>query len=173
MANRRNLAIVEDGLKVIFSVGEWDARARTITDIATDLGVSTSAASTLVRRLVDDGLVHHERYGDVALTPEGLRQALAVVRRHRLIETFLVGVLGYSWDQVHDEAEVLEHTISNFMLERIDTLLGAPWRDPHGDAIPTADGVLHRPVAAPLESLEIGASGYVVRLLDKSPPMLR
>lgn len=169
----RNTTVIEDCLKVIFSVGEWDERGRTNSEIAARLNASTSTVSDLVRRLTDEGLVEHERYGSVGLTPAGLTAALRMVRRHRLIETFLVDQLGYSWDQVHNEAEVLEHAVSDLMLERIDTSLGYPWRDPHGDAIPTPDGVLHRPAARPLLALETGEAGYVARILDEAPDMLR
>ena len=173
MANRRNDDVVEDCLKTIYTVGEWDPAARTVTEIAARMRASTSTTSALVRRLAADGLVEHEPYGDVALSPAGLARALRVVRRHRLIETFLVEHLHYSWDEVHDEAEVLEHTISDLMLDRIDAAIGHPWRDPHGDAIPTTDGVLHLPEARPLAELEPGESGHVVRILDDSPDLLR
>ena len=173
VANRRNVVAVEDCLKAIFSVGEWDESARTVGDIAARLRSSTSSVSEMVKRLTDDGLVEHERYGAVALTDAGLARALQMVRRHRLIETYLVTALDYGWDEVHDEAEVLEHAISDLMLDRMDQRLGHPWRDPHGDAIPTADGVLHRPVARPLGELGEGEGGHVVRIDDDDPELLR
>ena len=173
MAGQRSRTVVEDALKAIFSVGEWDARGRTNGDVAARLGASASTVSELVRRLTDEGLVEHEPYGGSELTDDGLRQALAMVRRHRLIETYLVDSLGYSWDEVHDEAEVLEHAISDRMLSRMDVALGHPWRDPHGDAIPTAAGLLHRPEASPLASLDEGDVGWVARILDEEPELLR
>lgn len=173
MAGQRNQTAVEDCLKAIYSVGEWDVRGRTNGDIAARLGVSASTVSDLVKRLTDDGLVEHERYGAIELTEVGLRQSLSMVRRHRLIETYLVDSLGYSWDEVHDEAEVLEHAISDRMLARMDEALGHPWRDPHGDAIPTDDGVLHLPEARPLAALEEGESGWIARILDEQPDLLR
>ena len=169
----RNQTIVEDCLKAIYSVGEWDPRGRTNGEIAARMGVSSSTMSDLVRRLSAEGLVSHERYGAVDLTPEGLRRALTMVRRHRLIETYLVATLGYSWDEVHDEAEVLEHAVSDTMLDRMDAALGHPWRDPHGDAIPSPQGLLHLPDARPLAALDPGDGGWVVRILDEEPDLLR
>lgn len=173
MANRRNQSIVEDCLKAVYAVGEWDARGRSVSEIAAQTGASTSTTSALVRRLSEEGWLSHEPYGDVALTPRGAEVALRMVRRHRLIETFLVEQLQYRWDEVHDEAEALEHTVSDLMVDRIDEALGRPWRDPHGDAVPTADGVVHLPPARPLIDLAPGETGFVARLLDESPEMLR
>jgi DtxR family Mn-dependent transcriptional regulator len=173
VANRRNVVAVEDCLKAIYSVGEWDESARTVGDIAARLRASTSSVSEMVKRLTDDGLVEHERYGKVDLTAAGLARALHMVRRHRLIETYLVTALDYGWDEVHDEAEVLEHAISDLMLDRMDQRLGQPWRDPHGDAIPTAAGVLHLPAARPLGLLDEGGSGFVARIDDEDPELLR
>ena len=173
MAGQRNRIVVEDCLKAIFSVGEWDVRGRTNSEVAARLSASASAVSELVRRLTDDGLVEHERYGAIGLTEAGMREALTMVRRHRLIETYLVDRLGYTWDEVHDEAEVLEHAVSERMLARMDDSLGHPWRDPHGDAIPTPGGLLHRPEASPLASLEAGDSGFIARILDEEPELLR
>ena len=96
-----------------------------------------------------------------------------MVRRHRLLETYLVSELGYSWDEVHDEAEVLEHAVSDLMIDRIDALLGHPVRDPHGDPIPTADGEVPRPPAVPLSALDVGASAVVARISDADPDVLR
>ena len=173
VAAQRNRIVVEDCLKVIFSVGEWDELARTNSEIAARLGAAPSTVSELIRRLTDEGLVSHERYGNVELTDAGLGQALGMVRRHRLIETYLVEQLGYRWDEVHDEAEVLEHAVSTLMLDRMDDALGHPWRDPHGDAIPTPDGVLHLPDARPLAALDESDQGFIVRILDEEPELLR
>jgi DtxR family Mn-dependent transcriptional regulator len=126
-----------------------------------------------VRRLTAQGLLGHEPYAGVWLTELGRRYALAMVRRHRLIETYLVSELGYAWDEVHDEAEVLEHAVSDLLVERIDARLGRPVRDPHGDPIPTADGRVVRPDAVPLVELADGVAGIVARISDADPEALR
>ena len=112
-------------------------------------------------------------YGAVRLTDAGLARALSVVRRHRLIETWLVQEMGYGWDEVHDEAEVLEHAISDRLLEAIDTRLGRPVRDPHGDAIPSAAGTLEPRDAVLLAEAGAGHAGAVVRISDRDPAVLR
>jgi DtxR family Mn-dependent transcriptional regulator len=117
--------------------------------------------------------VDHEKYGAVTLTEAGRRAALAMVRRHRLMETFLVRELGYGWDEVHDEAEILEHAVSDRMLDRIDAKLGYPTRDPHGDPIPAADGRVPTPPARQLSACHDGDTGTVARISDADPEMLR
>ncbi|WNM25433.1 metal-dependent transcriptional regulator [Demequina capsici] len=131
---------VEDYLKVIWTAGEWTGEPATTKAIAERLGISASSVSQRVRRLAADGLVTHESYGAIALTDAGAAVALQMVRRHRIIETFLVQRLGYGWDEVHDEAEVLEHACSDRMIDALDVLLGHPDADPHGDPIPSRDG---------------------------------
>lgn len=163
----------QDHLKVIWSAAEWVDSPVTTTALAERLGVAPSTVSEQVRRLVDAGLVLHEPYRPIALTPEGEAQALRMVRRHRLIETWLVAELGYSWDEVHDEAEALEHAVSDLMVERLDARLGFPSADPHGDPIPAADGAVHRPDARPLNTLGVGGSGAVARVDDREPATLR
>ncbi len=141
--------VAQDYLKTIWSAQEWSHEKVSTKLLAERIGVSASTASESIRRLADQGLVDHEKYGAVTLTERGGRlAALAVVRRHRLLETFLMQELGYSWDEVHDEAEILEHAISDMMLDRIDAKLGHPTRDPHGDPIPNADGRVPTPPGA-------------------------
>jgi len=135
--------------------------------------VSASTASESIRKLAEQGLVDHEKYGAVTLTESGRRAALAMVRRHRLLEAFLVKELGYSWDEVHDEAEVLEHAVSDRLVARIDAKLGFPQRDPHGDPIPGSDGQVPTPPARQLWSCSDGDTGTVARISDKDPEMLR
>src|SRR5690606_23347702 len=112
-------------------------------------------------------------YGAVTLTDDGRQAAILMVRRHRLLETFLVRELGYRWDEVHDEAEILEHAVSDRFLARLDAKLGFPDRDPHGDPIPALDGTIPTPDAALLSELEVGASGCIARISDTDPEMLR
>ena len=164
--------VAQDYLKVIWSAQEWTDRPVTTKALATRLGVGTSTVSETVRRLVDAGLVSHEPYGAVGLTDEGRAHALQMVRRHRLLETFLVAQLGYGWDEVHDEAEVLEHAVSDVFVERIADLLGHPARDPHGDPIPGPDGVLRVPPARTLWGSEPG-EWTVARISDADPELLR
>lgn len=173
MAKTENRTAVEDYLKVIFSLGEWDEETVSNAAVAARLGVSTSSVSEMARKLADGGLVAHKRYGGMRLTEEGLAQALRMVRRHRLVETFLVTSLGYSWDEVHDDAEVLEHAVSTLMVDRMAEQLGHPWRDPHGDPIPTAEGVLHQPAAVPLAAVPVDEPRYVARIDDDDPALLR
>ncbi len=165
-------AVAQDYLKVIWTAQEWSDRPVTTKALAARLGVGTSTVSETVRRLADAGLVSHEPYGAVGLTESGRAHALQMVRRHRLLETFLVSQLGYGWDEVHDEAEVLEHAVSEAFVERIAGLLGHPARDPHGDPIPDRDGTLRVPRALPLWEAQAG-DWRVARISDADPELLR
>jgi len=158
---------------VIWTAQEWSLEKVSTKLLAERIGVSASTASESIRKLADQGLVNHEKYGAVTLTEEGRRAALAMVRRHRLMETFLVQELGYSWDEVHDEAEILEHAVSDLMLDRIDAKLGYPTRDPHGDPIPAPDGKVPTPPARQLWACPEGDAGTVARISDADPEMLR
>lgn len=172
--NQRDLtSVAQDYLKVIWTAQEWSHEKVSTKMLAERIGVSASTASESIRKLADQGLVDHEKYGAVTLTQAGRDAALAMVRRHRLMETFLVRMLGYSWDEVHDEAEVLEHAVSDRMLDRIDAKLGYPKRDPHGDPIPAADGHVPTPDARQLSVCSDGETGTVARISDADPEMLR
>lgn len=149
-------SVAQDYIKVVWGLQEWSDAPVTTKDLAERLGVGPSTVSETVRRLVSQGLLDHERYGAIHLTEQGRRHALDMVRRHRLIETFLVQHLGYTWDEVHDEAEVLEHAVSDLMVHRIDEALGHPTRDPHGDPIPSANLALTQPAALTLTVLPEG-----------------
>ncbi|MHA7285099.1 metal-dependent transcriptional regulator [Arthrobacter sp. MDT3-44] len=179
MAGRRGAVLsiestsVQDYVKAIYAFTEWQGDAITATHLATRLSVANSSVTGMVVKLVDLGLAHHRKYGPISLTPSGQALALAMVRRHRLIETFLVTELGYGWDEVHDEAELLEHTVSDAFIERLDVKLGHPRRDPHGDPIPGADGSVRYPSAHRLDGLDDGHAGRLVRVSDDDPDVLR
>ena len=160
-------------LKAVWSLGEWSDVPVTASMVAARTGVALSTASDAIRKLSTQGLLEHARYSAVSLTPEGRAHAVTMVRRHRLIESFLVEVLRYRWDQVHDEADMLEHAVSDFMIDRIDELLGYPERDPHGDPIPAADGTVTRPDAVLLTSVSAGARVRVERISDDDPKLLQ
>ncbi|MFT3887953.1 MAG: metal-dependent transcriptional regulator [Arachnia sp.] len=166
-------ASTQNYLKTIWGLSEWSADPVTPTSIAERTGLKLSSVSDAVRRLTDQGLLTHAPYGFVELTESGRAYAVAMVRRHRLIETFLVETLGYRWDQVHEEAEVLEHAVSDFMMERIDDLLGHPSRDPHGDPIPAADGTVASPDAKRLTEVGAGTRVVVERISDADPALLQ
>jgi DtxR family transcriptional regulator, Mn-dependent transcriptional regulator len=166
-------AVAQDYLKVIWNAQEWSLQKVSTKMLAEKIGVSASTASESIRKLAQQGLVEHEKYGAVTLTESGRRAALAMVRRHRLLETFLVKELGYSWDEVHDEAEVLEHAVSDRLVARIDAKLGFPRRDPHGDPIPASDGQVPTPPARQLWACRDGETGTVARISDADPQMLR
>ncbi|WP_395405650.1 metal-dependent transcriptional regulator (plasmid) [Arthrobacter sp. UC242_113] len=164
----------QDYLKFIWSAAEWTAQDVTIGRIAEGLGLGASTVSEGVRKLADRGFVTHERHGRIDLTPAGSEVAVMLVRRHRLLETFLVQVLGYRWDEVHHEAEVLEHAVSETFLARIDELLGHPVSDPHGDPIPSPDGRYRRRLDA--QQLTFAGAGNKVtiyRVSDADAPLLR
>ncbi len=154
-------SVAQDYLKIIWTIQEWSGEKVSTKLLAERLGVSASTVSEAVRRLADQGMVDHARYGSISLTDNGRDAAVAMVRRHRLIETFLVRELGYSWDEVHDEAEVLEHAVSERMIAAIDAKLGHPERDPHGDPIPTAGGSIPAPPARALSEFGDGEGGRV------------
>lgn len=160
-------------LKTIWTLSEWSDEKVTASGIAAATGLRLSSVSDAIRRLTTQGFLEHAPYGAVALTEAGRLHAVAMVRRHRLLETFLVEVLGYTWDQVHDEAEVLEHSVSDFMIERIDERLGRPVRDPHGDPIPSADGTTTLPAAIPLTQAGADQPLSVERISDADPELLQ
>ncbi|WP_275405026.1 metal-dependent transcriptional regulator [Sediminihabitans luteus] len=165
--------VAQDYLKVVWSAQEWSDEPVTTKLLAERLGVGASTVSETVRRLGAQGLLDHARYGAISLTDLGRAHAVSMVRRHRLIETFLVSQLGYSWDEVHDEAEVLEHAVSDLWVERVDAVLGHPTRDPHGDPIPAPDGTVRRLDASLLADAPARSRGAVARISDADPEMLR
>ncbi|MCZ9308729.1 metal-dependent transcriptional regulator [Corynebacterium uberis] len=160
-------------LKAVWLLQEWSGDPVSKTALAQRVGVKISAASDAVRKLTDQGLLLDTRYGAIDLTPAGRAVAVEMVRRHRLIETFLVTTLDYRWDQVHQEAEALEHAVSDFMVDRMDAVLGHPTRDPHGDPIPQPDGTTSKPDAIPLTTLSPGQQGRVERISDQNSELLQ
>jgi len=141
--------------------------------LASALGVVPGTATTMVKALAESGLVHYEPYMGVRLTEAGEKLASLVLRRHRLIELFLVQVMGMSWAEVHDEAERLEHAVSERLIDLIDEMLGRPETDPHGDPIPTAEGTISHPEYVDLLSAPLGTPLTVVRVVDQGPEFLR
>jgi DtxR family transcriptional regulator, Mn-dependent transcriptional regulator len=140
---------------------------------AAAMGVVPGTATSMVKTLADSGLVQYEPRGGVALTRSGEQLALHVLRRHRLVELFLVKVLGLDWSLVHEEADMLEHAVSDQVLERIDAVLGHPKVDPHGDPIPTAKGHLHEPRRMSLADCPADAPQQVARILDQDQEFLQ
>ncbi len=163
----------DDYLKTVYAHTEWQDAPITPSVLAAKLGIAPSSVTEMVKKLAAAGLVSHVPYGAVRLTDAGAHRALAMLRRHRLIETWLVQEFGYGWDEVHDEAEVLEHTISDRLLEGIDERLGRPRFDPHGDAIPDADGSVEREPFVLLADAAAGHTGRVLRVSDRDPDLLR
>jgi DtxR family Mn-dependent transcriptional regulator len=163
---------VEDYLKVIYEI-ELSAGAAATNDIAQRLAVAPASVSGMMRRLAEQGLVSHEPYRGVRLTTSGRRAALRTIRRHRVLETYLTEVLGYSWDGVHDQAERLEHAASDELIERMAMALGQPAVDPHGAPIPTSDGLVDERSFLSLAELSDGRLARVVGVSDKNPEMLR
>jgi DtxR family Mn-dependent transcriptional regulator len=141
--------------------------------LAAAMGVVPGTATSMVKALADTGLVVYEPRGGVKLTRSGEQLALHVLRRHRLVELFLVKVLGLDWSVVHDEADALEHAISDRVLERIDALLEHPKADPHGDPIPTSKGHLHERPLMSLADCPLGVAQQVARVLDQEPQFLQ
>jgi DtxR family transcriptional regulator, Mn-dependent transcriptional regulator len=141
--------------------------------LAERLGVTPASASSMVKKLVEMGLATHVPYKGVKLTEQGRRVALEVLRHHRLLELYLAESLGVPWDRVHDEAERLEHVLSEELEELIAAKLGHPTHDPHGDPIPNAELEIDEQPTKPLSALDRGATGVFVRVSDSDPSMLR
>lgn len=164
----------QDHLKKIYDLQEWSGTgAAALSGLAEAMGQPRSTTSEAVKRLANTGLVEHAPYADITLTAEGKSLALALVRRHRLIETYLVAELGYAIDEVHDEAEVLEHAVSDRFVAAIDDRLGNPQRDPHGDPIPAVDGSLPDEDTVPLSEVSAGTTVVIRRIRDRDSEMLR
>ncbi len=167
---------VENYLKAIYH-GETQLapgdRLLPMGQLAAALAVAPGTATTMVKALAESGLVEYEPYNGVRLTPSGEKLAALVLRRHRLIELFLVRVMGLGWDEVHDDAEQLEHVVSDRLIERMDEMLGRPEVDPHGDPIPTAEGHVPRHDFATLLTCPVNEPVTVTRVTDQDAAFLR
>jgi DtxR family Mn-dependent transcriptional regulator len=161
----------QDYLKAIWKLQQ--SGEMSTTALADALGVAPASATAMLKKLATLGLVVHERYHGATLTPTGERMALEVVRHHRLLELYLMEALGLSWDQVHEEAERLEHHLSDELEARIDRALGFPTRDPHGDPIPSPELLLQSDEMVCLSDLEAGSMTVVRRVPDGDPELLR
>lgn len=165
-------ASVEDYLKAIYNLSP-EGRPASTSDIAHRLDLSAPSVSGMVKRLSEQGLLEHVPYKGVQLTEEGRRAALRMIRRHRVIETYLVDRLGYTWDTVHEEAERLEHAVSDTLIQRMADAMGNPHADPHGEPIPTADGLVEEIRATPLSDVPLGDTVEVRRVTAGDPARLR
>jgi DtxR family Mn-dependent transcriptional regulator len=161
---------IGDYLKAIFEASR-DGPARS-GDIAERMGLTRASVSGMLSRLAELGLIEHRPYKGATLTEAGTREALKLVRRHRVVETFMIRHLGYTWDEVHGEAEAIEHAIGERFTERLSAFLGHPEHDPHGDPIPTASGVLPDTPDEPLASVQPGGRLVVARLRSRDPEVL-
>jgi DtxR family Mn-dependent transcriptional regulator len=163
----------ENYLKAIFAVSESAPNELvSLGEIAQSLDVTPGTVTTMMKSLARAGLVEYQPRAGVSLTPKGRKTALSVVRRHRLLELFLVEVLGLDWSQVHEEAEELEHAISDRLLRRIDEVLGHPERDPHGDPIPASDGTIVAAKDFPLTEAENNGAYIIGRVEGDEPTFL-
>ncbi len=166
---------VENYLKAIYQGGTTlpEQRLLPMGQLASALAVAPGTATAMVKTLAESGLVEYEPYSGVALTPAGHKLAALVVRRHRLIELFLVEVMGYRWDEVHDEAEQLEHAVSDRLVDRMDEMLGRPEADPHGDPIPGPDGMFKPRDSQTLLTCPLHTPVTVTRVIDQNRDFLR
>jgi DtxR family Mn-dependent transcriptional regulator len=166
---------VEDYLKRIYLEEASDPEARVATGkVAEALAVTPGTATAMIKTLADSGLVVYEPYAGVRLTEAGRKLAAHVIRRHRLVEQFLVQVMGMNWGEVHAEAEILEHAVSERLIDRMDEMLGYPTTDPHGDPIPTNQGeVQPSHIYESLAVCPIGVSQFVARVTDQRAEFLR
>lgn len=164
----------QDYLKVLWDLSEHSGGAPiALKELAGRLNQKVPTASEAVKRLVAQGLVEHERYAGVSLTPEGQALSMGMVRRHRLLETFLVKELGYTWDEVHEDADLLEHACSDRFIDRLDQHLGHPQRDPHGDPIPDAQGSIEDLGTLTLDDVPLHTPVTIERVCDGDTELLR
>lgn len=165
---------VENYVKTIYQIcADQQGAASATGQIAEAMGVAPGTVTAMLKTLGEGGLATYTPYGGAKLTDSGNGLALRVLRRHRLIELFLVKTLDFSWDQVHEEAENMEHAVSDLLVDRIDCFLGYPRSDPHGDPIPRADGTFEAPATCSLAECGVGDHFRLARVLDQTPEFLR
>src|SRR6185312_1500596 len=165
---------VENYVKTIYQLAEDAGRGAVATgQIALALGVLPGTVTSMLKTLDESNLATYTPYEGVRLTSSGRALALRVLRRHRLIEQFLSQTLNLSWDEVHQEAEHMEHAVSDSLIDRIDDYLGRPATDPHGDPIPKADGTMAAAADRPLDECSAGDRFHIARVVDQSPDFLR
>jgi DtxR family Mn-dependent transcriptional regulator len=165
---------IEDYLKAIYELQHGDSPVST-SALAERMGFASGSVTGMLKKLAAQTpqLVNYRRHRGVTLTPMGQKIALEIIRHHRLIELYLIEALGYSWDEVHLEAETLEHVISESLEERIAIFLGDPEVDPHGEPIPTKEGHVVDPSGYKLSTMRVGQAGRIIRVLDEDPDLLR
>ncbi|MGB0346880.1 MAG: metal-dependent transcriptional regulator [Balneolaceae bacterium] len=163
---------VEDYLKVIY-VLESEGSGATTNNIAEMMEVSSASVTNMLKRLAGLNLIEHKSYKGAKLTEAGMKIALEILRHHRLLELYLKEIMGYGWDEVHEEAEKLEHHISEQFEDKIAELLNHPTHDPHGDPIPTKDGVMPEMASLPLADADIDHQYIIGRVKDQDPELLR
>jgi DtxR family Mn-dependent transcriptional regulator len=164
---------IENYVKAIYQLAGQDGRPAATGKLAEALGVSPGTVTSMLKTLSESGLAEYAPYEGARLTDKGRALALRVLRRHRLIELFLARTLNLTWDEVHEEAENMEHAVSDLLIDRIDAYLGYPAADPHGDPIPKADGTVARTAGRRLADLAVGESFRLARVIDQSPDFLR
>lgn len=164
---------VENYIKSIFQICQAGSGHAATGQLANALGVSPGTVTSMLKTLSEGNLVTYMPYEGVRLTANGRALALRVVRRHRLIELFLVKTLQLSWDEVHEEAEHMEHAVSDHLIDKIDSFLGHPGFDPHGDPIPRSDGTITVPESQTLAACKVGDEFQLTRVIDQSPDFLR
>lgn len=169
----RPSATVEDYLKALYTLEQRQEDKIRTKDMAQLMDVSLPSVTTMMKSLAEQDFVERAAYRGVRLTPRGNLAALKVIRKHRLVEAFLTEVLGYTWDEVHEEAERLEHAMSDLLTDRIDQYLGFPRFDPHGDPIPSADGTIERHPTHDLLDISQGETVTIHRVMDQGREVLQ
>ena len=163
----------EDYIKAIYHLGKGKPTNVSTNAIADQMETKPSSVTDMIKKLSDKGYVNYKKYKGVSLTEFGTKTALALVRKHRLWEVFLVEKLDFSWDEVHELAEQLEHVKSEQLVDQLDKYLGYPQVDPHGDPIPSKEGVFKKSVKKLLDEVPIGSEGICVGVKDSTPPFLK